>query len=113
MLIRPGHYDSYGHYSTGESHAFDCHGYPCDSYQNKTVNTLAAAVKQLKHYYQPKCTILIGHSGVAFMSSIILGKDPNLVQGAVKDGTHNSVVLTDTEAFGKTIRDSVLEDNKA
>lgn len=83
VMIRPGYYDSYGHYSTGESHAFDCHGYPCDSYRPKTVATLVAAIKQLKKYHSPRCTILVGHSGGAIMSSIILGKYPNLASGAV------------------------------
>lgn len=83
VLIRPGYYDSYGHYSTGESYAFAGHGYPNDSYRTHTVATLASAVKKLKNFYQASCTILIGHSGGAMMSGIILGKYPKLANGAV------------------------------
>lgn len=83
VLIRPGYYDSYGNYSTGESYAFACNGYPCDGYRPKVVQTLASAIEKLKQYYQPRCTILVGHSGGAIMSGIILGKYPNLANGAV------------------------------
>lgn len=87
VLIRPGYYDSYGHYSTGESYAFSCSGYPCDSYRPQTVDTLAAAIKKLKKFYKARCTILVGHSGGAIMSSIILGRYPHLVNGAVLAST--------------------------
>lgn len=87
VLIRPGYYDSYGNYSTGESYAFSCHGYPCDSYRPHIVDTLAASIKKLKHFYHPKYTILIGHSGGAIMSSIILGRYPKLANGAILAST--------------------------
>lgn len=183
VLIRPGYYDSYDHYSTGESYAFAGHGYPNDSYRPHTVATLADAAKQLKAFYQARCTILIGHSGGSMMSGIILGKYPGLANGAVlasvvgnvhswaekhdygnyphslspdsfvntipktdfvyivsgtddqntysesskayyeqlkkagvnaywrpqKGGTHNSVVLSDVQAFGQAISDAVHE----
>lgn len=83
VLIRPGYYDSYNNYSTGESYEFSNHGYPADSYRPETVATLAAAVANLKNFYQPRCTILIGHSGGAMMSGVILGKYQNLVNAAV------------------------------
>lgn len=83
VLIRPGYYDSYDHYSTGESYAFSDHGYPNDNYRPHTVVTLAAAVKRLKDFFQTRCTILVGHSGGAMMSGIILGKYPELANGAV------------------------------
>ena len=83
VLIRPGYYDSYGHYSTGESYAFAGHGYPNDSYRTHTVATLADAVKKLKSFYQARCTILVEHSGGSMMSGIILGKYPDIANGAV------------------------------
>ncbi len=83
VLIRPGYYDSYGHVSTGESYAFAHQGYPDDNYRPHTVQTLADSVKKLKEFYQARCTILIGHSGGALMSGIILGKYPALADGAV------------------------------
>ena len=83
VLIRPGYYDSYGNYSTGESNAFKCDGFPCDSYKPHIVDTIAEAVKKIKLFYNSPCTILVGHSGGGIMSGIILGKYPNLVNGAV------------------------------
>ncbi len=83
VLIRPGYYDSYGHYSTGNSYAFAVNGYPSDGYRADVVTTLADAVMQLKQFYHPSCTILVGHSGGAMMSGIILGKYPDLANGAV------------------------------
>lgn len=91
VLIRPGYYDSYGNYSTGESYAFDCEGLPCDGYRNKTIATIAAGIKELKDFYHPSCIILVGHSGGAMMSGVILGKYPNLVNGAVLASTTNNV----------------------
>lgn len=83
VLIRPGYYDSYNHYSTGESYAFAADGFPNDSYRPHTVATIADAVKKLKTFYHASCTILVGHSGGAMMSGIILGKYPHLANGAV------------------------------
>ena len=83
VLIRPGYYDSYNHYSTGESYAFYNQGYPGDSYRPHTVATLAAAVAKLKAFYHPKATLLVGHSGGGIMSGIILGQYPGLADGAV------------------------------
>lgn len=83
VMIRPGYYDSYGNTSTGESYAFASHGYPNDSYRPNTVNTIAKTVNKLKDFYQARCTILVGHSGGAMMSGIILGKYPELANGAV------------------------------
>ena len=83
VLIRPGYYDSYGHYSTGNSYAFSADGYPSDGYRSDVVATIADAVTQLKQFYHPSCTILVGHSGGAMMSGIILGKYPDLANGAV------------------------------
>lgn len=83
VLIRPGYYDSYGHYSTGNGYGFACDGYPCDGYRPQVVATLAAAIANLKQFYQPRAVILVGHSGGAMMSGIILGKYPQLVDAAV------------------------------
>jgi len=96
VLIRPGYYDSYGRYSTGESYAFVGHGYPNDSYRPYTVATLADAVRKLKDFYQARCTILVGHSGGAMMSGIILGKYPKLANGAVL-----ASVVGDVHAWAK------------
>jgi predicted esterase len=99
VLIRPGYYDSYGNYSTGESYAFAKQGYPNDSYRPHTVATLADAVSKLKAFYQARCTILVGHSGGAIMSGIILGKYSELANGAVL-----ASVVGDVHAWAKKHR---------
>lgn len=91
VVIRPGYYDSYDNYSTGESHAFAYHGYPDDAYRENTIATLAATIQSLKNFYRPSCTILVGHSGGGMMSGVILGKYPNLVNGAVLASITNNV----------------------
>ena len=83
LLIRPGYYDSQGRHSTGEGYAHACEGLPCDGYRTEVVASIASAVKDLKVFYHPKCTILVGHSGGGMMSGIILGKYPHLADGAV------------------------------
>lgn len=97
LLIRPGYYDSYDNYSTGESFAFSNHGYPADSYRQETIATLAAAVTNLKNFYRPRCTILIGHSGGGIMSGVIIGKYQNLVNSAVL-----ASVVGDVERWAKS-----------
>lgn len=96
VLIRPGYYDSYNNYSTGESYAFSGDGYPTDNYRPETVSTIATAIQGLKDFYQARCTILIGHSGGAMMSGIILGKNPGLASGAVLTS-----VVGDVHAWAK------------
>jgi predicted esterase len=91
VVIRPGYYDSYDNYSTGESYAFACNGYPCDGDRENTIATLAATIQELKEFYQPSCTILVGHSGGGIMSGIILGKYPHLADGAVLASITNNV----------------------
>ena len=97
VLTRPGYDDSYDNYSPGESYAFACNGYTCDAYRDNTIATLAAAVQELKNFYHPSCTILVGHSGGGMMSGVILGKYPNLVNGAVLASITNNVHQWATE----------------
>jgi len=91
VMIRPGYYDSYDNYSTGESYAFAWHGYPSDAYRESTIETLATTIQTLKNFYHPSCTILIGHSGGGIMSGVLLGKYPHLVNGAVLASITNNV----------------------
>jgi predicted esterase len=101
VIIRPGYYDSYNNYSTGESYAFSCNGYPCDSYRTHTVDTIAYAIKRLKNFYNASRVILVGHSGGAIMSSIILGRYPHLVDGAIlASTTYNVHIWADKHQWG-------------
>ena len=76
-LIRPGYYDSKGNHSTGNSHRDK------DNYQPDVIATVAAAVKVLKEHYEADYVVLVGHSGGAAISGVIIGKYPGLVNAAV------------------------------
>lgn len=77
-LIRPGYFDAAGNESTGES--FRRNG---DGYQPAVVDAVAAAVKSLKEFYSAKKVVLVGHSGGAAISGVILGRFPGLADAAV------------------------------
>ncbi len=76
-LIRPGYFDSKGNHSTGASHRDK------DNYQPDVIETVAATVKVLKNHYKAENVILVGHSGGAAISGVIIGKFPGLVNAAV------------------------------
>ena len=76
-LIRPGYYDSEGNQSTGNSHRDG------DNYQIDVIETVAAAIKELKSHYEAEHVILVGHSGGSAISGVILGKYPDLANAAL------------------------------
>jgi len=76
-LIRPGYFDSKGNHSTGSSHRDG------DNYQPDVIATVAATVRVLKSHYKAENVILVGHSGGAAISGVIIGKFPGLVNAAV------------------------------
>jgi ketosteroid isomerase-like protein/pimeloyl-ACP methyl ester carboxylesterase len=76
-LIRPGYFDSKGNHSTGNSHR------AWDNYQSDVIETVAAAVKALKHHYKAENVILAGHSGGSAISGVIIGMYPELVDAVV------------------------------
>ena len=57
--------------------------YGRDAYTSETVDGLAAALKGLKEHYRPYRLILVGHSGGAMISGILLGRHPGLAEDAV------------------------------
>jgi len=76
-LIRPGYYDSQRNYSSGNSYRDN------DIYRVDVIDSVTAAVTSLKNHYKPKQVILVGHSGGAAISGVILGRAPGLVDAAV------------------------------
>ena len=77
-LIRPGYFDSARNHSSGYSKRFTG-----DGYGPSIIDAVAAAVKALKNFYNPDHVVLVGHSGGAAISGVILGKYPALANGAV------------------------------
>lgn len=76
-LLRPGYFDRDGNRSTGDDRGRR------DGYTSHNVDAVAAAVKTLKAHHRASRVILVGHSGGAAISGVILGRHPGLVDGAV------------------------------
>ncbi len=76
-LIRPGYYDSERNYSTGSA------GNRKDQYTAHNVDAIASAIKNLKKIYKPNKVIVAGHSGGAAITGVIIGRHPQIVDGAV------------------------------
>jgi hypothetical protein len=77
----------YNTFRIKSGYAFSCNGFPCDGYQPHVVDTLAETIKKLKAFYGASHVVLIKHSGEAIMSSIILGRYPQLVDGVILAST--------------------------
>lgn len=78
-LVRPGYPDGSGA-SSGVSFA---HGGRSDHYTLPNLAEVAGAVARLRAHYKVERVILVGHSGGAASSAVILGWKPGLVDGAV------------------------------
>ena len=78
-LIRPGYPDGSGE----ESSVSFGHGGRKDSYTDSNVREVIAAIERFKQRYQPKRTVLVGHSGGAAVSAIALGMSPTIADAAL------------------------------
>lgn len=76
-LVRPGYDDGAGNTSGGS------HNNRSDHYTANNVDEVAGVIARLKQAYKPQRVILVGHSGGAATSAIILGRHPGLADGAV------------------------------
>jgi predicted esterase len=76
-ILRPGYFDKAGNKSTGN----DCGRRDCYTVTN--LDEMTAAVQSLKNHYKPTKTILIGHSGGAATSGVMIGRTPGIAEGAI------------------------------
>jgi pimeloyl-ACP methyl ester carboxylesterase len=76
-LIRPGYDDGAGNASSGS------HNNRSDHYTATNIDEVAGVIAKLKQAYKPQRVVLVGHSGGAATSAIILGRHPGLANGAV------------------------------
>jgi len=76
-ILRPGYFDNQNNKSSGS----DCGRRDC--YTTTNLDEMTAAVQSLKNYYKPTKTILIGHSGGAATSGIMIGRTPGIAEGAI------------------------------
>ena len=75
-LVRPGYEDSDGEKSTGS------HNNRSDHYTAENIDEVAAVVGKLRDRLQASSVTLLGHSGGAALSGVIIGRHPTLAGGA-------------------------------
>ncbi len=78
-LVRPGYEDGSGNASTV---AFMQSG-RSDHYTRENVFEVGAAIERLRERYKPRIVIVVGHSGGAATTAVLLGLKPALIDGAV------------------------------
>jgi len=78
-IVRPGYPDGDGNSSTVDANQ----GGRSDHYTKDNVTEVATAIEHLRKHFNPQKVILIGHSGGAATSAVILGLRPALVEGAL------------------------------
>ena len=76
-LIRPGYEDSKGNMSQGS------HNNRRDHYTATNIDAIADAILRLKKRYGATRIIVVGHSGGAAITGVMLGKHPGLADSAV------------------------------
>ncbi len=74
-MIRPGYDDGEGRKSDGNTNNRR------DHYTDRNIDSVAAAIGNLRAHYSSDRVILIGHSGGAAYAGVIAGRHPNLVNG--------------------------------
>jgi pimeloyl-ACP methyl ester carboxylesterase len=75
-MLRPGYPAEDGNRSSGDRSRFD-------HYTEHNITAVAGALRRLKEYHKARRMILIGYSGGAAMTGVIIGKFPGLVNVAV------------------------------
>lgn len=77
-LLRPGYSDERGNRSDGD--ILNAAG---DNYTAAVVETVASATMQIKERYSADATVLIGHSDCAAIAALVLGRHPDVADGAL------------------------------
>ena len=75
-LVRPGYPTEGGAKSSGNSARED-------HYTDNNITSLAGALRRLKEHHKARKLILVGYSGGSATTGVILGKFPNLADGAI------------------------------
>jgi predicted esterase len=76
-ILRPGYFDAQGNESTGYNSGRR------DSYTSENIDEVTAAIQSLQKYYGVKNTVLVGHSGGAAYSGVMIGRTPGIANGAL------------------------------
>jgi len=76
-LVRPGYEDGNGESSSGSNNG------RVDSYTANNVDEIAAVITKLRDRLQSNSVLLLGHSGGAAISGVLIGRHPALASAAV------------------------------
>ncbi len=80
-ILRPGYTDPSGDRSSGDmGRALG------DNYTPEVVDAIADATRQLREIYSARAVVLVGHSGGGAIVADVLGRHPNLAEGALLVG---------------------------
>lgn len=79
-LVRPGYPDGTGEYSSGSDNG------RADNWHRQTVVDVGSAIGRIKKRFNPKTTLIVGHSGGAAIAAVLLGLQPDLADAAVLIG---------------------------
>ena len=80
-ILRPGYADSSGDRSSG-----DMGMAVADNYTPAVIDAVATAARQLAATYDPRAVVLVGHSGGGAVTANILGRHPDVADGALLVG---------------------------
>ena len=80
-VLRPGYRDPTGDRSSG-----DMGGAVADNYTPEVIDAVFRAARELANIYNARATVLVGHSGGAAITADLLGRYPDVAQGAVLVG---------------------------
>src|SRR5262245_9029059 len=76
-MVRPGYDDGAGNVSTGS------HNNRSDRYTADNLDAVGDGVRRLRERYEGARVILVGHSGGAATSAVIIGRRPGVADAAV------------------------------
>jgi pimeloyl-ACP methyl ester carboxylesterase len=77
-ILRPGYSDPAGDRSSG-----DMGRAVADNYTPEVVDAITSATRQLREIYNARAVVLVGHSGGGAIVANILGRHPDLAEGAL------------------------------
>jgi pimeloyl-ACP methyl ester carboxylesterase len=76
-LVRPGYPDGNGAYSSGSDNG------RADNWQRSTIAEIGTAIERLRERYQPRRVLIVGHSGGAAITAVLMGMKPQLAHAAL------------------------------
>jgi pimeloyl-ACP methyl ester carboxylesterase len=79
-LVRPGYPDGTGKYSSGSDNG------RADNWRRQTIADIGTAIERIKKQFHPKTTLIVGHSGGAAITAVLLGLQPDLIDAAILIG---------------------------